>query len=130
MTERGILRRLIEEAFVPYIDPTLEGRVERAASKWQRQAQAEVDAKVDAAAIAELQEEAERMREQVDRINDELDTAAADVELPEVEVPQSRIDLDSLDDGRQAVIKFDTDWLTATRTLIARKQYLGENGDE
>ena len=71
MTERGILRQLIEQAFTPYIDPTLEGRVTRAAAKWQRQAQAAVDEQVDAEVITRLQGEVDDLRSQAESINDD-----------------------------------------------------------
>jgi hypothetical protein len=129
MTERGILRGMIEDAFAPYIDATLAGRVTQAASKWQRAAQAAVDAQADLGAIATLQEEAERLRERAGEINAELATATEDVVLPDIEVPESRVDLDRLDNGRQAVVKFSDDWLAATRALIARKQYFGGDDD-
>ena len=87
---------LIEEAFAPYVDPTLENRVARAASKWQRQAETALDLQTDSGAIARLQVEAESPRQQAEQINDELATATEDVVLPEVEVPQSRVDLESL----------------------------------
>lgn len=130
MTERGILRRLIEDAFAPYIDQTLGRRVRQAAAKWDQDAKAAIDAQIDPADITRLQDEIEDLRHRAGDINGELEMLVGDVELPEVRVPQSRGDLESLDGGRQAVIKFDTDWLTATRTLIARKRYLADEADD
>ena len=129
MTERGILREMLEEAFLPYINSTLADRVRRAASKWERDAQAVVDTQSDRAAIATLEEEAERLRERAERINAELAVATEHVTLPAIEVPRSRVNLQRLDVERQAVIKFDDDWLKATKALIARKQYLGDDDE-
>jgi hypothetical protein len=129
MTERGILRQLIDDAFATYIDTTLQRRVTQAEARWNRDARAAVNDQVDAAEIERLREEVEDIRGRISAVNDDLSTAVEAVDLPEIDVPQSRVNLESLDGDRQAVIKFDTDWLTATRTLIARKQYLGD-GDE
>ena len=126
MAERGILRQLIEDAFAPYIDQTLGRRVRQAAAKWDQDAKRRSTHKSIPRPSTRLREEIEDLRRRAGDINGELEMLVGDVELPDVDVPQSRIDLDDLDKGRQAVIKFDTDWLTATRTLIARKQYLGE----
>ena len=129
MTEREILRRLIEEAFAPYIDQTLGRRVRQAATKWDQDAKAAIDEQVDPDDVQELRRKVAQLSDDADAINSELASLVEDVELPEIAVPRSRVDLENLNGGRQAVIKFDTDWLTATRTLIARKQYLGD-GDE
>jgi hypothetical protein len=48
MTERGILRQLLDDAIEPYIDPDLADEVERAESEWHEEAQAAVDAQLDA----------------------------------------------------------------------------------
>jgi hypothetical protein len=54
----GMLRRIVEEAFEPYFDRTLEDRVEAARAEWIEEAQAAIDEQVDAEALAALREEA------------------------------------------------------------------------
>jgi hypothetical protein len=130
MTERGILRGLLDAAIAPYIDPSLDRRVKRAESKWYRDAEAAVEAQIDAGAVARLGRKVERLQQQIERAKDELRALTEDIALPDVVVPEPQLDVESLDDARQAVIKFDTDWVTATKILIGRKQYLSEADDE
>jgi hypothetical protein len=125
-TERGRLRQLLDEAIAPYIDPTLDRRVKRAETKWYREAAAAVDAQTDAREMARLRREFERLQQQIERIDAALHATAEGIDLPQVEVPQSEVTVDTLDDGRQAVITFDTDWVAATKILIARKRYLDD----
>jgi hypothetical protein len=71
----------------------------------------------------------EEAREAIDSIKNKLELVdATRFDLPDIEVPEPEVDIDTLDDGRQAVIKFDTDWVTATKILIARKKYT--DGDD
>jgi hypothetical protein len=127
MAERGILRRLLDDAIAPYLDHSLERRVRRAKNKWYRDANAALDAQIDAGAVERVRSKIEQLQLELDEAKDELREAVEHIELPDVEMPQPEVVIDSLDDGRQAVIKFDTDWVTATKILIARKQYLGDD---
>ena len=126
MTERGILRRLLDDAIAPYLDHSLERRVRLAKNKWYRDANAALDAQIDADAVEQVRSKIEQLQLELDEAKDELREAVEHIELPDVEVPQAEVDIDSLDDERQAVIKFGADWVTATKILIARKQYLDD----
>src|SRR5262249_55312540 len=123
-------RQLLDDAIAPYIDTALERRVEQAKTKWYEEATAAVDAQIDAEAVQRVRDKVEQLQDWLDHAKDELAAATEDIDLPEVKVPQSAIDADHLDDARQAVIKFDTDWVTATNTLIARKRYLDNDEEE
>jgi hypothetical protein len=65
-----------------------------------------------------LRREVEWLQQQIERIAAGLQATAEGIELPE---SRFEVTVDTLDDGRQAVIKFDTDWVAATKILIARK---------
>jgi hypothetical protein len=130
MTDRGILRQLLDDAIAPYIDTALEGRVEQAKTEWYEEATAIVDAQIDAEAVAQVRERIEQLQQELDDAKDVLNAATEDIELPEVTVPQPIVDADHLDDARLAVIRFDTDWVNATKILIARKRYLGNDEEE
>jgi hypothetical protein len=124
MVERGILRRLLDEAIAPCIDPSLDRRIERAKRKWFRDARAAVDAQIDERALARLRQKIERLHQQIERAKNDLQGMTKDIHLPDVVVPEPDLDTGSLDDARQAVIRFDTDWVEATKILIGRKRYL------
>ena len=126
MTERGILRQMLDEAIAPYLDAGLDRRVAQAKSKWYRQAVAAVDEQIDAEEVERVRGEVEHLQQQLESAKDDLREACAGIELPEVKVPEPKIDVDRLDDERQAVIRFDTDWVTATKILIDRKRYAGD----
>ncbi len=116
MTERGLLRQMLDDAIAPYIDTTLEHRVARAEAKWQRAVRNAVNARVGTKLIKRLRREADRLQQQVEKVNDGLRAAAARIELPEVDVPQPNANIDCLDNARQAVLRFDTDWVAAPKS--------------
>ena len=130
MTERGILRDWLDDAIAPYFDTNLIRRVTRAANKWDRDAAAAVDDQIDRGEMVRLEERIEQLRDEVEQINNGLNELADGIELPEVEVPEFSVDIDSLDDDRPADIKFDDDWVTTTKALIARKRYDNNNEGE
>ena len=133
MQRRGLLREIVEAAFDPYFDHTLQERVAEAEEQWLEEARSAINTQVDQDRLAALRAEAaERfaaMRAEIDRIDAEIEAATAEVTLPSVEVPESEIDLDLLDPGRQALVSFDGDWMTATRALIKRKSYSKNHGN-
>jgi hypothetical protein len=133
MQRRDLLREIVEVAFDPYFDHTLEERVAEAEEVWLEEARSAINTQVDQDRLAALRAEAaERfaaMRAEIDRIDAEIEAATAEVTLPSVEVPESEIDLDLLDPGRQALVSFDGDWMTATRALIKRKSYSKNHGN-
>jgi len=118
------LYEIVERAFDPYFDATLEDRVSEAHDEWRERAQEAIDEQVDPTILAALREEAaERLSELesvIADINERLHLAADDFTLPEIEVPEPEVDQDA---ARQALVSFDDDWVAATRALIARKQY-------
>jgi hypothetical protein len=127
----GTLRRIIESAFEPYIDEDLKDRVDEAEAEWDSQAQEEVSRQIDAQRLDAIRTEAaeklEELREQIDKINEALQVSTEGFNLPPIDVPESEVDLDTLDPSRQALVSFDHDWVEASQALKAHKDY-GKNG--
>ena len=122
-----VLREIVDSAFDPYLDRTLNDRVKQAEENWIATAQDVVDRNVDDAILSEIRDQAavrlEELREEIERINDRLRLAAADhFTLPEIEVPTPEIDAAA---ARQALVSTDQDWVAVTRTLIRHKAYGG-----
>lgn len=126
-----ILRQMFEDAFSVYYDDTLEERVQDALRGWIEQAQAEIDSQLDPDRREEIRTEAaekfDAVREEIDRLKDQLHI---DADLPPIEVPEPDIDVDDLDPSRQALVSFDDDWVTASRKLKEHKSYGKKNGSE
>ena len=132
MIRRGVLRRIMEEAFDRYVDRTLDDRVRQAHDQWNIDAQKALDEQIDQDAISAIREEAaarlDELQAEIERINEQLELSTSDFELPPIDVPAPEVELD---DDRQALLKFDDDWITATQKLKVRKSYgNGEDGDE
>jgi hypothetical protein len=124
-TRRRVLQRMLRRAFKPYIDETLSSRVADAKAAWNSAAAEAVEEQVDAEHLARIREEAsarlQEMREQLERINEQLNVAAGDhFALPPIEVPEAEVDLDPT---RQALVSFDHDWVEASQALIKHKAY-------
>jgi hypothetical protein len=119
-----ILRRMLEEAIAPYIDRTLKDRNEQAEEKWRNDAQEAIDRQVDPEHLARLREEAaaklEEMREAIDHLNSQLQLSPEDFDLPPIDVPQPEVDLNP---SRQALVRFDDNFIAASRKLIEHKSY-------
>ena len=120
-----VLREILERAFDPYFDRTLQGRVTLAEDEWNRRAEEVLREQIDQKNLEALRAEAADRLAELDSaiadINERLQLAAADrFDLPEIEVPEPEVNEDA---GRQALVSFDDDWVAATRALIARKQY-------
>jgi hypothetical protein len=125
-----VLREIIDRAFDPYFDRTLEERVSDAEAEWLDAAQAAIAEQVDDDLLSDLRDQAagrlDELREEIDRINSQLRLAAADhVTLPQIDVPAPEIDDDT---PRQALMSADQAWVEATRALITHKAYGG--GDQ
>jgi hypothetical protein len=124
-----ILRQMFERAFAVYRDDGLYDRVEQAEADWIEQAQAEIDSHLDAKRLAAIRTEAtaklKQMRKDIDKLKKKL---RIDAELPPIDVPQADVELDP---SRQALVKFDDDWITASCALKAHKSYGrdDDNGD-
>jgi hypothetical protein len=118
------LREIVERAFEPYFDATLENRVSEARAEWRERAQEAIDEQVDPEVLASLREEAagrlSELESMIADINERLHLAADDFTLPRIEVPGPEVDGEAV---RQALVSLDDDWVAATRALIARKQY-------
>jgi hypothetical protein len=125
----NILRQIIEAAFEPYYDASLEDRVDAARADWMAQAQAAIDEQVDPAVLAALRAEATEQLSEVQSViadlNERFRLAADRFTLPAIEVPPPELDEDV---ERQALVNFDDTWVEATRALIARKQYGNGHG--
>jgi hypothetical protein len=123
----SILRRYLWEAFAPYIDDTLWNRVREARNDWFAKASAAIQEQINPDHIEEIREQAAdklgELREEIDRLNNALTVTCGAIELPDIEVPESEINIDVLDDVRQALVSFDCDWVEATQALIRRKSY-------
>jgi hypothetical protein len=125
------LREMVEDAFAPYFDDTLEDRVEAAETAWLEQAQQAIDAQINPTILAAVREEAStklvELESAIAELNEQMDLATDGLDLPEIEVPQPEIDEDV---ERQALVSLKDSWVTATRALIARKQYGNGNGQD
>jgi hypothetical protein len=93
------LREIVDRAFDPYFDRTLEARVSAAEDEWLDAAQAAMSEQIDNKLLSNLREQAatrlSKLRKEIDRINKRLRLAAADhVTLPEIDVPEPEIDDD------------------------------------
>jgi hypothetical protein len=123
--KRSVLQRIIRQAFKPYIDPTLVRRVADAKAAWDAEALEAINQQIDGEHLARIREEATTrladLREQIDQINAQLDLVAGEhFTLPSIDVPEPEVDLDP---GRQALVSFDDDWVSASQALIKRKSY-------
>jgi hypothetical protein len=120
----GVLTEIVERAFDPYFDCTLEDRVHEAEEEWLRQAEEAIAEQIDAEHLAALREEAgeklAELKDAIDSINEQLRLVGDHFTLPPIEVPQPEADEDVV---RQALVSFDDNWVVATRALIARKAY-------
>jgi hypothetical protein len=88
-----VLRKLVEEAFTPYFDDTLEDRVEAAETEWLEEAQAAIDAQINPEIVAAVRAQAEtklaELRSAIDALNEQMELATDGFTLPEIEVPTS-----------------------------------------
>jgi hypothetical protein len=118
------LTEIVEDAFKPYYDGTLDERVEEAEAEWSAAAQAAIDEQVDPEILDGLRTEAAarlaELEAEINDINERLRLAGDRFTLPPIEVPEPEIDETAF---RQALVHFGDDWMTATRALIARKRY-------
>jgi hypothetical protein len=120
-----LLRQILERAFEPYWDDGLEDRVEQAKKEWEQAADKAIHEQIDQEKLDALRKEAAEklteLQDSINNINERLRLAAVDhFTLPVIEVPEVDVD-----DGapRLALVNFEDSWVTATRALIARKQY-------
>lgn len=123
-----VLRRIINEAILPFYDLTLGRRVREAHRDWQDRARRSVMQQLDADRLDTLKAEAEarlsEMREEIDRYNHELEIAGSGpFELPPVEIPSAEVD-ESL--HGLPLISSAWPWTEQTRALKARKAYEAE----
>jgi hypothetical protein len=120
-----VLQQMIEDAFKPYIDPTLFRRVQKAETDWRLAAHEAINRQIDADHIARIRDEAsaklDELRAQIEQINEKLEIIADDhFTLPPISVPQPNV---ALDPNRQALVSFDDDWVSGSRALIRHKSY-------
>jgi hypothetical protein len=91
-TNASILRRIIRDAFKPYIDETLRRRVSMAETEWRSAAQKALDEQIDEEHLSDIRIEAEtklqELREQIDAINEQLQLSTGDIDLPSIVVPK------------------------------------------
>jgi hypothetical protein len=130
-SKRSVLQRILRQALKPYIDSTLTRRVADAKAEWDSAAQEAVAEQIDADHLARIREEASarlgELREEIDRINEQLNLAAGEhFTLPEIEVPEPEVELDP---ERQALVSFDDDWVGASQALIKHKSYGKDSGN-
>jgi hypothetical protein len=120
-----VLTEIVERAFDPYFDRTLEARVTEAEEAWEERARAALSEQIDPEHLEALREEATEklteLKDAIDNINERMRLAAADhFELPQIEVPEPEVDDDP---STLALVKFGDDWVAATHALIRRKAY-------
>jgi hypothetical protein len=125
-----VLRTIVERAFEPYYDYSLDERVDVARADWLRQAQAAIDEQVDPEILAALRTEAsERLTELasvIANINERLRLAGDSFRLPVIEIPQPELDEAA---PRHALVNAGDNWITATRALKAHKAYGNGGGN-
>jgi hypothetical protein len=121
------LHKIVREAFDRYHDHTLEDRALEIENEWLAEAQAALEDEIDADLIAALYAEAEGklagVREEIERINEQLraSTENMGVELPPPPEPPEP----QLNEGGALppLISSAWPWVEQTRALIARKRY-------
>jgi hypothetical protein len=123
--KRGVLQRIIRHAFKQYIDPALNRRVNEAKAEWNTASQEAIEQQIDPEHLARIRDEAstklEELREEIERINSQLDLVAGDhFTLPPIEVPEPEVELDP---ERHALVSFDDDFVSASQALIKHKSY-------
>jgi hypothetical protein len=99
--------------------------VKETKEEWDTAAQGAIEEQIDAEHLARIRDEAstklEELREEIERINAQLDLVAGEhFSLPSIEVPEREVALDS---KRQALVSFDDDWVSASQALIKHKAY-------
>jgi hypothetical protein len=119
-----VLQAMLRQAFKPYIDPTINQRVNDAEEEWDAAAREAVERQIDADHIASIREEAgiklSELREQIEQINEQLLVTGDRFTLPRIVVPEPEVELDP---ARQALVSFDDDWVSASEALIQHKAY-------
>jgi hypothetical protein len=93
------LREIIDRAFDPYFDRTLEQRVEEAEAEWMADAQVEMSNQIDDTVLTNLREQMEgrleELRERIETINEQLRLVSDDITLPDIEVPEPDIEVET-----------------------------------
>jgi hypothetical protein len=121
----AVLREIVERAFEPYFDDTLDDRVAAAETEWREQAEEALREQIDSDLLAALQEEAtgrlSELESLISSINERMRMATGErVELPPIEVPGPEIGEDTV---RRTLVSFKQNWTAATRALIDHKSY-------
>jgi hypothetical protein len=118
-----LLRQIAREAVAPFFDSTLDGRVFDARSQWIGDAQAVVDARLDAATLERLRDEAgaklTELRSEIDAINDALRVDVDDFDLPDIEIPEP----ETQGLAPLPLLDSDDEFAEQTRRLIDSKAY-------
>lgn len=90
-----VLRRVARDAIKPFYDFDLDRRVDAAREDWLARALAVINDQLDGERLGRIRAEAagklDTMRQQVDEINDQLRISVDDYDLPDIEIPESRI---------------------------------------
>jgi hypothetical protein len=93
-----VLREILERAFDPYWDHTLEDRVEAAKEAWDEEAAEAIRSQIDQERLGAIREEAAEklteLQDAFDNINEQLRLAGDHFALPPIEVPQAEVDND------------------------------------
>ena len=122
-----VLRAIVVDAFDQYYDHTLARRALETRDDWLDEAQAALDAAVDTDLIERLHAEAEsRLAEilpEVERINEQLRSAASDLDVSLPPLPDLPEPVDG--GGLPPLVSSVWSYVQQTRALIARKRYGG-----
>jgi hypothetical protein len=119
-----LLGMIVEDAIAPYYDSTLADRVRRAESEWLEEAQARLEATVDADErdrfLGEAAEQLDEMRAQVEALNNGLRINTSGIDLPEIVLPEPEYHY-----PEHGLPLFDSRWdyVDQTRRLKAAKAY-------
>jgi hypothetical protein len=120
-----VLRKLVRDAVEPFFDPTLQGRVWHAKNEWTAEAQAELDAHLDAGILDTIRDQAvaklAELEAEIETLNKALrQTVPMNVLLPPVVIPDPVIN-ESL--HGTPLVSSSWSWAEQTRRLIERKSY-------
>ncbi len=124
-----VLRRIVNDAVIPFYDHTLGPRIYAARSEWESAANAQIREQFDGDSMEALksaaEERIEEMCDELDEIRSVLEESMKEVK---VDVPKPAIPNSEIDESLQGTPLISTNWPwdDQTRALKTRKAY--ENG--
>jgi hypothetical protein len=121
-----LLRHVARQATAPFFDSTLDPRVFEARGRWMDAALEEINGQLDSERLGRVRADAQAklptMREQIEKLNEELRVDVEDFDLPDIEVPEAE-----LPQGVAPEPLIDSRWsfVEQTKALLKSKSYGG-----